>query len=112
MQELAAESPELVHGPRVSTPIADKTDEDIDLSAPQATEDGAIEPIRQKIKLSALERLDSLSILRVHPNAIKFTSSKAHAYGGKAEVAKATLKRGDGSDEQPVAVKKLRYNDD
>ncbi|KAG9025613.1 hypothetical protein FS837_004882, partial [Tulasnella sp. UAMH 9824] len=85
---------------------------DIDQNALQTTEGGPIEQIKQKIKISALRRLDSLSVFRVPPDAIHFTSSKPHAYGGKAEVTKAILKRGDESDEQPVAVKKLRYNDD
>lgn len=32
--------------------------------------------------------------------------------GGKAEVVQVTLQRGDGKDEQQVAVKKLRTHDD
>ncbi|KIO17507.1 hypothetical protein M407DRAFT_32825 [Tulasnella calospora MUT 4182] len=66
-----------------------------------------------KLKRSSVRvRLDTLSDLRIHTDAINFTSSQPHGCGGKAEVAKATLKQGDGSDEQEVAVKKLRYHDD
>ncbi|KAG9033924.1 hypothetical protein FS837_002315, partial [Tulasnella sp. UAMH 9824] len=56
-------------------------------------------------------KLEGLSGFRIRADAITFDSSEPH-YGGKAEVAKATLKRGGGSDEQQVAVKKIRHYDD
>ncbi|KIO18585.1 hypothetical protein M407DRAFT_31776, partial [Tulasnella calospora MUT 4182] len=57
-------------------------------------------------------KLDRLSGLRFHTDTINFTSSEPHKCGGKAEVVKATFKRGEGSAEQQVAVKRLRYYDD
>ncbi|KIO18516.1 hypothetical protein M407DRAFT_246463 [Tulasnella calospora MUT 4182] len=61
---------------------------------------------------SARVRLDRLSNLRIHTDDINFTSSEPHGSGGKAEVVKATMKRGDGSGKREVAVKMLRYYDD
>ncbi|KAG8910387.1 hypothetical protein FRC01_006364, partial [Tulasnella sp. 417] len=70
-----------------------------------------------ELKMSSMRaaqsvRLDRLSHLRIPTDAIYISSSEPHGYGGKAEVVKATLKQADGSDEQQVAVKKLRYYDD
>ncbi|KIO18019.1 hypothetical protein M407DRAFT_32314 [Tulasnella calospora MUT 4182] len=72
-------------------------------SLPRAADETRLE------SASANERLNRLSGFRIHTDAILFTSSKPHGSGGNAEVVKATYKRGNGSDQQQVAVKKLRY---
>ncbi|KAG8930431.1 hypothetical protein FRC01_002799, partial [Tulasnella sp. 417] len=104
--------------PRFSSPqMVDKAF----MSAPEANGDGSVEQIKLKIKLSAAspasssdltDRLDGLSGWRIHPNAINFTLAKPYAYGGKAEVVKAKLKLGGRSDQQLVAIKRLRHYDD
>ncbi|KIO23999.1 hypothetical protein M407DRAFT_26610 [Tulasnella calospora MUT 4182] len=47
-------------------------------------------------------------LFRIHHTAVEFTLANSHKSGSKADVAQATYRRGNGDDEQVVAVKKLR----
>ncbi|KIO22321.1 hypothetical protein M407DRAFT_28119 [Tulasnella calospora MUT 4182] len=57
-------------------------------------------------------RLDALSDFRIGPSEIKFTSSRSHGSGGKADVGQATFRRKIWTAKQLVAVKKHRHCSD
>ncbi|KAG9024814.1 hypothetical protein FS837_005183 [Tulasnella sp. UAMH 9824] len=106
VEDLDARNPS---GKPPSSTIDEQADKNLDLDAAQDTQSGLVDELKSS---SLRARLDRLSGLRIHTDAITSTSSEAHGSGGKAEVVKATVKLGDSSDEQQVAVKKLRYSDD
>ncbi|KIO18213.1 hypothetical protein M407DRAFT_32102 [Tulasnella calospora MUT 4182] len=56
--------------------------------------------------------LDALSDFRIGPSEIKFTSSRSHGSGRKADVGQATFRRKIWTAKQLVAVKKHRYCSD
>ncbi|KAG8923466.1 hypothetical protein FRC01_012727, partial [Tulasnella sp. 417] len=62
-------------------------------------------------KLSAQERLDRLSHMRIDPTAIHVTPVGQRKVGGKAQVMQATFKRGRWGRKRDVAAKKLLFND-
>ncbi|KIO18746.1 hypothetical protein M407DRAFT_31580, partial [Tulasnella calospora MUT 4182] len=99
-------------GVRRRTPTID---EDAQEGHDRSVQAGAITQFsKQKtpIKPSARQRLAGVSSFRIEATAILFTSTDSHKSGGKADVAQATYRRGNGGDDQVVAVKKVRYHRD
>ncbi|KIO23963.1 hypothetical protein M407DRAFT_26580 [Tulasnella calospora MUT 4182] len=96
-------------------PRTPTTDENAEEGHDRDAQGGAITQVsnrKTRLKPSARQRLAGFSSVRIDPTAIEFTSFDSQKSGGKADVAQATYRWGNGDEEQVVAVKKVRYHRD